>query len=428
MADTSLATAATQVLYISSAPSDAEFARVKSLVKPGVQAVTYGMAEASFKFHTLIQDGLTANAGTHVYSVVGRAVSPTLHRGGWWKRVVEKSEARVIDHLAFPNYRVLKQIWLAISFMGTALVWRWRTRRSPFRVLVADAAYATVLPGVLWALSGGGIRKVGVFADVYGFMADVDDAGRSVRGPIGSLARIILRRALARVYSAFNGVVLLTKQMNDVVNPGNRPYLVMEGLVDADMAHRPNRVEDKVSRPTVVYAGALRREYGLGDLVEGFRRVRNSEARLVLYGDGAFVSALEDVSIVDPRVSYGGSLPITQIVGQEQRAWLLINPRPVHADFVKYSFPSKNMEYMASGTAVLTTRLPGMPAEYYPFVITIDRDGPEGIQHALEHALSMNLRELCDLGERARQFVLNEKNHIAQASRILRFAEECTSD
>jgi glycosyltransferase involved in cell wall biosynthesis len=400
---------------------------MKQLLKPGVQTVTYGMAEASFKFHSLIQDGLSTQPDTHIYSVVGRAVSPLLHSGNLWKRVVEKSEPRTVDHLGFPNFQAVKQLWLAASFVRAALVWRWRTRRAECRILIVDAAYVTVLPGVLRALSGGGISKVGIFADLYGFMADVEDAGRGGSGPMHSLARRVVRRVMKRVYSGLDGFVLLTEQMNDVVNPLKRPHLVMEGLVDADMAQLPNRKEDKETTPTVLYAGALRREYGLGDLVEGFRRVANPHARLVLFGGGDFVPEISAVSAMDPRISYGGSVPISQVVREEQRAWLLVNPRPVHADFTKYSFPSKNMEYMASGTPVLTTRLPGMPAEYYPYVLTVDQDGPEGIHDALEKALSMDIQELCDLGDHSRQFVLNEKNHIVQADRILQFAKECNN-
>ena len=50
----------------------------------------------------------------------------------------------------------------------------------------------------------------------------------------------------------------------------------------------------------------------------------------------------------------------------------------------KYSFPSKNMEYMVSGTPVLTTRLPGMPMEYYPYVYFIEEESADGIAAAKE--------------------------------------------
>ena len=69
-----------------------------------------------------------------------------------------------------------------------------------------------------------------------------------------------------------------------------------------------------------------------------------------------------------PAVKYKGVAPNAVIVEEELKATLLVNPRPTGEEYTKYSFPSKNMEYMASGTPVLTTCLPGMPAEYNEYV------------------------------------------------------------
>ena len=60
-----------------------------------------------------------------------------------------------------------------------------------------------------------------------------------------------------------------------------------------------------------------------------------------------------------------------QGVAEELKATLLVNPRPTTEEFTIYSFPSKNMEYMASGTPLLTTKLPGMPEEYHQYVLAI---------------------------------------------------------
>ena len=76
-----------------------------------------------------------------------------------------------------------------------------------------------------------------------------------------------------------------------------------------------------------------------------------------------------------------------EVVSAELEASLLINPRPTHEEFTKYSFPSKNMEYMASGTPVLTTKLPGMPADYYPYVFLVNDESAEGMAKAYRDVL-----------------------------------------
>ena len=113
----------------------------------------------------------------------------------------------------------------------------------------------------------------------------------------------------------------------------------------------------------------------------------------------------------------------TEIVDKEQEAALLVNPRPTHEEFVKYSFPSKTMEYMASGTPVLTTRLPGMPKEYYPYVDFIEEESAAGIAAALKTVLAETDEELFQKGCVARDFVLDGRNNVVQAEKMLKMLE-----
>lgn len=132
---------------------------------------------------------------------------------------------------------------------------------------------------------------------------------------------------------------------------------------------------------------------------------------------------LQEIAEKDTRIFYGGMLLNTQIVEKEQEATLLVNPRPTHEEFVKYSFPSKTMEYMASGTPVLTTRLSGMPGEYYPHVYFIDEESADGIAAALKTVLDRSDEELFQKGQEARAFVLDGRNNVVQAKRILEMLE-----
>lgn len=414
----------TEVFYLTSAPSARQFDAMVDSLKDGVQQTTYGMAEAGFKFHTLLQRGLVGDPSCRVHVVVGRYATPRFYRGRWWPRVRESlSERHTVDHLAFPNVRGLKQAWLAVAFTLSALRWRWRTRGASHRVLVADAAYITVLPGVLRALAGGSVTKLAIFADVYDFMADVKDAGRGQGA--GSALRSRMRTVAAATYSRLDGCVVITEQVNELVNPEGKPHIVMEGVVDSSMELADNSIQDKTAEFSVLYAGALRAEYGVADLVEGFRALDAPAAELHVYGGGDYAPAVAAAATEDPRIRFHGRADLAHVVDAELRAWLLVNPRPTSEDFVKYSFPSKNMEYHASGTAVLTTRLPGMPADYYDHVLTIDEDGASAITTALEKALAMSLVDLHRQGAVAREFVLAEKNERAQAARILELARTC---
>ena len=60
-----------------------------------------------------------------------------------------------------------------------------------------------------------------------------------------------------------------------------------------------------------------------------------------------------------------------------------------------------------------------MPKEYYPHVYFIDEETPEGVAKALKQVLSQSDEALLEKGELARSFVLDQRNNVVQASKIL---------
>ena len=81
------------------------------------------------------------------------------------------------------------------------------------------------------------------------------------------------------------------------------------------------------------------------------------------------------------------------------------------------------MEYMSTGTPVLTTKLPGMPGEYHPHVYFIEEETAEGIAAALKQVFAHSEEELFRKGCAAREFVLEERNNVVQAAKILKMLE-----
>jgi len=222
------------------------------------------------------------------------------------------------------------------------------------------------------------------------------------------------------IISSCTGYVFLTEAMNGYLNKKGKPYVILEGHSDIAMKEKQPGLEKKLQPRVCLYAGGVSRQYGLSNLVEGFRMVDIPNARLHIYGPGDYVKELEKIAAEDNRIYYGGMLLNTQIVEKELEATLLVNPRPTHEEFVKYSFPSKTMEYMASGTPVLTTKLPGMPKEYHPYVFLMEEETPEGAARALQTVLAWSDKELFQKGMEAREFILNEKNNVIQAKKLLK--------
>ena len=73
---------------------------------------------------------------------------------------------------------------------------------------------------------------------------------------------------------------------------------------------------------------------------------------------------------------------------------------------------------MLSGTPVLTTKLSGIPDEYFQHIYTFDEETVEGYTHKLNEILSLPDEELKQTGLKAQEFVLKNKNNIIQSQRI----------
>lgn len=407
--------AAIDILYVSSAPTPAAFDEIRGALKPGVQSVSYGMAEASFKFHNLLRNGLAAEPGVRMTSLVGRSVNPKFHAGRWWPAREEEVETnQVARHVAVPNAPVLKQVWAAAALGAGARAWMRRTAGSPLRVVVVDAAYVTALPTVLAATATSEVLQLGIFCDIYSYMGNVGDAANRA-----GVKRSVVRRAAAKIYRQFDGFIVLTEAMNDVVNRGGKRSALIEGIADDGMLERPNNASEKADEFTFFYGGALRREYGLADLIDGFMALPEPHARLRIMGAGDFAGEVERAASTDPRIVFDGYQPLPAVIEAQMQSWVLVNPRPATAEFTKYSFPSKVMEYLASGTPVLTTRLPGIPAEYASHVDFIEGAGPEAVTSALARMMQMSAAELHVRGDAAKQFVMASKTPDARARQVL---------
>lgn len=218
--------------------------------------------------------------------------------------------------------------------------------------------------------------------------------------------------------------ILLTEAMNDRLNKKGKPYVILEGHSDIAMKDKVPSPEKKAQPRVCLYAGGVSRQYGLAVLTEGFQKANIENLQLHIYGPGDYVQELKSIAERDPRVFYGGMLLSSQVVEKEMEATLLVNPRPTRDAYVKYSFPSKTMEYMSSGTPLLTTALPGMPGEYRQYVYLLKDETADGVAGALRQIMAQSDAELFQKGMEARAFVLEKKNNVVQAKRILGMLEK----
>lgn len=356
------------------------------------------------KFSRLIVKGLQVS-GEKVFAVSN---PPNMTRVKLLvKSINEKENGVRYNYVPYLNIPIIRHICIFSYAFIYVLFWGIRGKKD--KSIICDVLSISICMGALLASKINGVQSIAVVTDIYGMIIA---SGKT--SFISKLAAWLNSKYVSR----FNKYVLLTEQMNDVVNPKGRPYIVMEALCDSALLQEAYRPIPKSHPRTVIYAGGIYEKYGLKMLAEGFIIANVPDAKLVYYGEGSYVEEYKALCEGHPNLEYGGVAPNEEILLEEQKATLLVNPRFTTEEFTKYSFPSKNMEYMASGTPLLTTKLPGMPKEYYPYVFLFKEETIDGFADAIRDALTQSESELLKLGESAKRFVLQHKNNIEQGRRI----------
>lgn len=354
----------------------------------------------SQKYHRLLIEGLAAGAKVDVVA------NPPVNR-----EVLKKSFVRLPRETeGGACYRYIPAVRNPIVkavFVGVGTFFRAARLAGKDSAVVVDCLNRTTALAGLLAAKLRGRRCVGIVTDLP------DMLGGSTFSK--KLSNFVIRHC--------TDYVLLTQAMNDYLNPKGKPHVILEGHSDIAMERQEPSLARKTSPRVCMYAGGVSKQYGLENLVKGFRKADLPDARLEIYGPGDYVQELSQIAAEDSRIFYGGMLLNAEIVEREMAAMLLVNPRPTGEEYVKYSFPSKTMEYMSTGTPVLTTVLPGMPKEYHPYVYLLEEETADAIAEKLGQIFAQPADALFEKGMKAREFILKEKNNVTQAGKILAMLE-----
>lgn len=356
------------------------------------------------KYHQLLLEGIS-EIGLNIVAFSCLPVNRQLTKKLFFKSEKDKYKEINYTYLPFINFPILRNISILLSSFFRTIGFFVKNRDT---VVICDILNISVTSGALLATKLLRKKAIGIVTDVPGILAD----GNNVKVPI-------TQKINRWILSKFDAYLFLTEQMNTLINKENRPFVVIEGQVDIGMSSNENILDNKYDKKVCIYSGSLKSIYGIKMLTQAFIDANVENSELHVYGDGDFTNELREISRCNEKIRYFGVKPNSYVVDEQLKALLLINPRPTNEEYTKYSYPSKNMEYMVSGTPTLTTKLPGMPKEYNEFVYLIENETVEGLSQILRDVLSKPREELHKKGLKAKEFVLREKNNVIQAKKIL---------
>ena len=228
-------------------------------------------------------------------------------------------------------------------------------------------------------------------------------------------------RAIKSLYQKYDGFITLSSGLNELANKKNKPSYVFSGFAEA----LPELTKPE-TKPYFFFGGALYERYGVLNMIEAFRQIK-TDRELLIAGHGPLIARIQEITKEDTRIHYLGMLSREEVHKYEQHADLNINPRLFDENLDKYSVPSKVLEYLASGSPLLSTLHSALRDEFCGEAIWVKDGSVDELRKAMNLFLNFQNGDMKKKAQLAKEKVLAKYGLENQGQLIYEFLVSSSS-
>lgn len=389
-----------------------------SVIKPEDCTKYIGPSVAGNKMQMGIIKGLSKRLNQHLTVFTQVPIGAFPKEKKMW---IGSGEIQLINGIKahkvpFINILILKQLFFMINTILMLVLWSLKNRKEDKMILTFNGYPNSSLP-VLFVGKLFNVKTVCTFADPP---IDVVE-----RGIVGRYLKKIESLVTAFTIKKYDGLIVLNEQSIGKYAPAAN-YILIDGGFDLDdcPTNHPGGqwlTAKKQDVITGVFSGALYGYNGIKNLIQAMGFIKGEHFNLEIYGSGPLEDYVKDAANRDKRIKFMGNISNDEILKIQQKAGILINPRNVNDEVSLYTFPSKMIEYLLSGTPVATTKLNGLTKEYLDNSFVFQNETPEEIARTINDILLQDNAELIKMGSSARDFIVNNKNWDKHCQEIAQF-------
>lgn len=329
---------------------------------------------------------------------------------------VEVTQGVTADLLPQLNLPLIKYGALGVTAFFRLLVWAW-SRRKQRRLIYC---YNLTAPPGLFLWLGARLSGSRIMASIN----DVNEPGQTVPDSLPFRADFLQQKWSAR---RLDGAVAVTDRIVQELAPGV-PSVIMEGAASSNVLTLKNKADrgEQLETPvmTAVLAGSLDEYNGGRLLMEALRADPDLPVRVLVAGMGPLQREIEEAARIDHRVEFLGYLDHAQVLQTYANADVLLNIRLTRTVRTRYFFPSKLLEYLATGIPVISTPCSHVRREYAGLLHLLEEESGQGLALALRAVARIPAAARWTQAAHAREFMRTKKSWDAQARRVVRLVEE----
>ncbi len=261
-------------------------------------------------------------------------------------------------------------------------------------------------------------------AQIYVIIPDIPMFVNRNANRIIKIAKKITDLWIKKMFKQVNGFILYSKHMLEYYGLKNEKCITIEGVFDEDELLQRNDIISEKNHDEIrlMYSGAIHEGRGIPQLLKAFNNIKNENLALWITGEGPSDELVHEYEKKDKRIKHFGFMKTRQeVLILQSKADILIHTRDITAAGSALCFPSKILEYLVSEKPVLSVVIPGIPDEYYKYLIPIESLSVYMIEKAICSVIGLSSKELLRRGKMQKEFIMQNKTGQEQAKKLLLF-------
>lgn len=281
--------------------------------------------------------------------------------------------------------------------------------------------YALHTPFLLAAIKA---KKKNSKIKVYSIVPDLPEFMDTNMSRLKKAAKKLDRYIINYLLEFVDGFVLFSENMKKQLPISNKPYVIMEGIIDIDPNKYFNILEQRKSsyfKKTIMLSGTLAVSEGIEQLLLAFHSIKDADYKLWITGNGneEAITLIKKYAKDDSRITFWGYITdYDKFLKLQNKASVFVSAVPPGNPKAQYFFPSKLMEYLVTGAPVISYKLPCIPNEYDEFLCYVLEDNPSALAQKLTEVCNTGWDEIEKMSIKRLEFLLH-KDTLHQAQKLL---------
>lgn len=314
----------------------------------------------------------------------------------------------------FINLMLIKSICFLIYSIYYSIKWSLKNRNQQKFILV----YNVYTPPIFIVYIIGKITNSKTIAILY-------DLGI----PPKSLNLDLKRRLIYKCVEFFAKIYIPKIDGRIVINldiqfdyAKEKDCILIDGGINQQTEIKLSNVKHSNNKKCIfLLAGSLWEANGTKYIIQAIKKIKGNNFEVWFAGKGVDEEFIINSSKEDKRIKYIGFLTFDELIRVYNKIDVLLNLRLINDCEGKYLFPSKIIEYLATGKYVISTNISHIKEVYGQYCYVLNQNDEASLIKAIEDVVCIDKNELLNIGENARKFIISTHTWEKQTEKIIEY-------